>query len=188
MLRYNLGSANKTEYAFTWPLGDAVPESDKVKLVFRRIPRESERKILSTISIDETDERTRKTMRRVDPMRIDALYAESLVRIENVELLQPDGDPVPPELMLGNNTTQAKQGRLQNFMTGNFGLDVEVHGSFEADLSEWFSIHILRQTENSDRKKNLRTPPSDASAENHAPDNGAGSTPRTAATSEPVSR
>ena len=157
MFRYNLGAV-KDEYTFAWPLGTSIPQADKPKFVFRPIPRGREREILSSISTFVTDEKTKKTTQHFDPLRMDQLYAECLVRIENIELLQEDGEPLPADKLLGNNSLDARQSRLQNFMTSNLRLDVQVHGSFENDLSEWFNIHILRQRQDDDSKKNGTQP------------------------------
>lgn len=154
-MRYSLGDVKK-EYCFSWPLVESVPEEDKVKFWFRRAPRETERNILASISRFITDERTQTTQQHVDLNQMDKLYAVCLTKIENLEVTQEDGDPAPPI------DDKNRLSRIQNFLTGNLGLDVEKYGSLEEELSRWFAKVILRRSD--DLRKNSTTPQNDSSA------------------------
>ena len=127
------------------------------------------------MQVTETDVNTGIAVDRWDASRMDELYGECLTRIENLELMQQDGQPA--ELPANNRD---KRAFFQNAITGNLGfVDIEKYGSFQDDLAEWFIKTILRRSGN--LRKNSRTPPSDTSAENNSPKKEAASTPPGAA-------
>lgn len=171
---YSYGESSR-EFPFVFPTGERAPKEERVTLWFKRAARARERELLAAIATYITDEDTRTTTQVFDSSRMDELYGECLTRVENLDLKQQDGTPAD----LPANSRD-KRAFMQNILQGNLGfVDLDRYGSLEEELSVWFNKQILRQTGN--LRKNLKTPPSDTSAESKSPAKEAASTPPGAA-------
>lgn len=137
------------EHVFVWPLGDSVPEHEKIRVVCQ-VPTPSEfSRGRAQFAREVTDERTSKTYFEYDHDRIGWAYDLSVIRIEGVQ--DEDGVPVDP--------VRAKE-KLTFYVRVNFGLDEDVHGVFQNEFGNWFNKKILRSGE--EAKKNVTDSPKPA--------------------------
>ena len=137
------------EHVFTWPLGNSLPDEEKIRVVCQ-VPMAADlMKAQRSASEPVTNELTGTTRIEFHWDNVNAVYNLCVLRVENAQA--EDGTPIKPSTAKGN---------LYHYMRSNFGLDEDVHGCFQIEFVEWFNKKIMRVREES--KKNVTPSPQPA--------------------------
>lgn len=134
------------EHMFVWPLGNTIPENEKVKIVCRIPDPVKLSELRAAYAEPVTNEMTNTTRIEKRHENVTGVYDYCVLRVEGVQ--DESGSEVKPD--------RAKE-KFHFYVKANFGLDDDIHGCFQNEFDAWFNRKILRIRE--DAKKNATNSP-----------------------------